>query len=229
MPHSPRGPGPSGPSPVAGLSLNVAHGATPTSAIAPYLSLCCFDSDYSTALSLATVKDPTGTSTSANWTRYGAVFPDPQPVGSKNGAMILPTAGNGKQYYLLWGAGIINIASSMNPLEWEQGETLLAPRPGFFDSQAVVAGPPPLLLSDGNYVFLYNGQDDNNMFHLGWVILDGTNPSNILARANQPTMLSPTSLVCFFPCTTAAFCHAGGLVTVPCTAQHCLVLFAVPV
>jgi len=45
----------------------------------------------------------------------------------------------------------------------------------------VESGPPPLLLSSGDYLFFYNSAelgwpDEGTAYHPGWVILDGKDP-----------------------------------------------------
>jgi len=63
----------------------------------------------------------------------------------------------------------------------------------------VESGPPPLLLSNGNYIFFYNSaekgwpEDLKTSYHVGWVILDGQDPTKILARSEQPLMGSQYS------------------------------------
>ena len=58
------------------------------------------------------------------------------------------------------------------------------------------AGPPPLPLSDGNFLFLHNSANSTKghggavTYNPSWAILDGTDPSRILQRATRP-LLSP--------------------------------------
>jgi predicted GH43/DUF377 family glycosyl hydrolase len=73
---------------------------------------------------------------------------------------------------------------------------LLRTRPESFDSELVEAGPEPLKLSDNNYLFLYNSARRANIanpkpgwaleYNLGWTILNGDNPTEILARSDEP-------------------------------------------
>jgi predicted GH43/DUF377 family glycosyl hydrolase len=86
-----------------------------------------------------------------------------------------------------------------------------------FDSEGVESGPPPLQLSDGNWVFFYNAWNTTGKprvrvastplslslcvvygrdagvpdYHPAWLVLDGKNPGNILQRATAP-VLYPT-------------------------------------
>ena len=65
-----------------------------------------------------------------------------------------------------------------------------------FDSMLVEAGPPPMLLSDGNYLFIYNSarqnasSPDHFEYNIGWLIINGSNPLHILQRSDTP-LLSP--------------------------------------
>ena len=72
-------------------------------------------------------------------------------------------------------------------------------RADHFDSNLVEAGPPPLKLDDGNYLFFYNSARDGYpspkegyslQYNVGWLILDGKDPSKILQRAEVP-LLTP--------------------------------------
>ena len=70
----------------------------------------------------------------------------------------------------------------------------MSPRKDHFDSKLVESGPPPLQLSDGNYLFIYNSaevgwpDDRNTAYHVGWVILDGSDPRKILQRSEEALM-----------------------------------------
>jgi predicted GH43/DUF377 family glycosyl hydrolase len=59
-------------------------------------------------------------------------------------------------------------------------------------------GPPPLLLTDGNYLFIYNSArhgypsvkpDWDIQYNLGFTILNGSNPSQILQRSDPDSPL----------------------------------------
>lgn len=137
-------------------------------------------------LSLASTRDPTQAS---GWTLHGPVFPT-APSGSKSGAILVRQS---PPHYLFWGAGTIRYALSDDLIHWTYNESavLLAPRPGMFDSFLVESGPPPLRLSDGNYLFLHNSANQSLAYHVGYVIVDGNDPTRILARSSTPLM-SPT-------------------------------------
>ena len=65
-----------------------------------------------------------------------------------------------------------------------------------FDSQLVESGPPPLELINGDLLFFYNSaqigwpKDLTTTYNVGWVILDGIDPTIIKARSSVP-LLSP--------------------------------------
>lgn len=63
----------------------------------------------------------------------------------------------------------------------------------------VEGGPPPLRLSDGNLLYIYNSARKgfpspkpgyDLQYNVGWLILDGKNPTKILQRSEDP-LLSP--------------------------------------
>jgi len=101
-------------------------------------------------------------------------------------------------------ANIINLAVT-NDINGYTGWTLnttstnpwMAGRPGMWDSSGVATGAQPELLSTGDYLFIYN-IDTGFPYHpsylgrcsIGWAILDGTDPSKIIARAAVP-LLTP--------------------------------------
>jgi predicted GH43/DUF377 family glycosyl hydrolase len=149
-------------------------------------------------LSLATSPNPISPD---EWTRYGAVFPEYQ--NSKSGALLLRDVDN-PPHYLFWGDSTIRVANSTDPLVWPSiGEVFLETRADYFDSRLVESGPPPLLLSNGDYIFFYNsaeagwpedhdaGGADQLAYNPGWVILDKTDPTIIKQRSDVP-ILSPT-------------------------------------
>lgn len=76
------------------------------------------------------------------------------------------------------------------------GEYLIQTRPDNFDSQLVESGPPPLELANGDYLFFYNSaeigwpKDLTTSYNVGWVILDGIDPTVIKERSLHP-LLSP--------------------------------------
>ena len=98
-------------------------------------------------------------------------------------------------HYLFWGDSDIGVTKSSNISKWDSiGDIFLSPIEGRFDSRLVESGPPPLLLSSGNYIFFYNSaqkgwpENPNTAYHIGWAILDSNNPTKILQRSDMPLM-----------------------------------------
>lgn len=100
-------------------------------------------------------------------------------------------------------ANVINMAVSTdtNGYIWALNTTTAQPwmagRPGMWDASGVAPGPQPERLSTSDYLFIYN-IDTGFPYHpsylgrcsIGWAILDGNEPSKIIARAAVP-LLTP--------------------------------------
>jgi predicted GH43/DUF377 family glycosyl hydrolase len=124
------------------------------------------------------------------WQKLGPVFPQYQ--NSKSGSILIRDQ---PPHYLFWGDSVIRVAKSNNISVWPDiGEILIKPRPTSFDTKLVESGPPPLKLKDGNYLFFYNSAENTwpenrtAMYQVGWVILDGQDPTNIISRSALPLM-----------------------------------------
>lgn len=138
-------------------------------------------------LSLARSKNPTDRN---SWDRLGPVFPNYQ--NSKSGAILIRDS---PPHYLFWGDSDIRVTKSNDITKWDSiGEIFLSPRADHFDSRLVESGPPPLLLTNGDYLFIYNSaekgwpEDPKTAYHVGWVILDGKDPTIIKQRSEKPLM-----------------------------------------
>jgi predicted GH43/DUF377 family glycosyl hydrolase len=150
--------------------------------------------DY-THLSLATSLNPTE---SSGWTRYGAIFPN--VTASASGALLVSNDTDILPHFLFWGVengdvSEIRVSTSTSLTSWpDEGEVIIQQRPDYFDAAAVGLGPPPLKLSNGDYILFYNGASDGfpfdptSYYHVGWVILDGSSPSSIKMRSDEPLM-----------------------------------------
>jgi len=148
-----------------------------------------------------------------NWTKHGPAFKNFKngkylDRESKSGA-ILTRLENGKllaakingKYWMYFGVPHIYLASSTDLINWEPIEDyegkiapVLSPRPGYFDSWLVEAGPPPILTSDGILV-LYNAGNSKNIgveelgnriYTGGQALFDSREPWKILDRAEKP-------------------------------------------
>ena len=116
----------------------------------------------------------------------------------RTGDRLIAARVNGK-YWMYWGEGRVYAASSPDLIHWDpvvdaKGElvTLLAPRPGHFDSGLCESGPPALLTARG-ILFLYNGKNADGMggdpalkpgtYSGGQALFDAHDPTRLLARA----------------------------------------------
>ena len=128
----------------------------------------------------------------ANWNIRGPIFP--QVFWTKSGSLLIH---NDTHRYLFFNDSNIAIAQTNDLITYTlTGDYLLRTRSDSFDSELVEAGPEPLKLSDNNYLFLYNSARRTNIanpkpgwgleYNLGWTILNGNNPTEVLARSNEP-------------------------------------------
>lgn len=112
-----------------------------------YMFYTCWAKDGTGSLCLASTKNPTDTSggiAGPGWTRHGPAFPG----NHKSGAMLIREK---PPHYLISGAGEIFLAKSNSLLNWTLGDPFISKT--LWGNPNVEAGPPPLRLSDGNYVF----------------------------------------------------------------------------
>lgn len=148
-----------------------------------------------------------------NWEKHGPIFEDWKDgkyhkVESKSGAIVtklldgklIAAKINGK-YWMYYGVPHIWLATSDDLINWTPVENhegnrvpVLSPRPGFFDSWLVEAGPPPVLTEDG-IVVLYNAGNSqpvgvkdlgNRVYTGGQVLFDANEPWKLLDRTAKP-------------------------------------------
>src|SRR5205814_1406233 len=114
---------------------------------------------------------------------------------------------NGK-YWMYFNVPDIMIATSDNLVDWtpladSDGKVLkvLSPRPGYFDSWLVEAGPPAIITQRG-IVLVYNagnsgqfGRPDlpQRVYTGGQALFDARNPIKLIARADEP-FIRPTGV-----------------------------------
>lgn len=153
-----------------------------------------------------------------SWTKHGPAFARASggtylTRESKSGAILSRVIGNrvvatkvDGRYWMYYGVPDIHIATSDNLLDWfplEDAEgraiKVLSPRPGYFDSWLVEAGPPAIL-TDRGIVVLYNAGNSgrhgdatmpDRMYSAGQALYDAHNPIKLLARTDTP-FLQPT-------------------------------------
>jgi len=95
-------------------------------------------------------------------------------------------------------ANAIRLATSQDGYSWVLNNSVwMNGRPGMWDASGVAAGPGVERLSSGDYLFIYN-IDTGFPYHpsylgrcaVGWAILDGDDPSIVIARASAPLLTS---------------------------------------
>jgi predicted GH43/DUF377 family glycosyl hydrolase len=133
--------------------------------------------------------------TCSNWTLHGALFPN--TFWSKSGALLIRDEA---PHFLLWGDTNITIAATSDFFHYENwNETVIGTRSDHFDSALVESGPPPMKLSDGTYLFLYNSAQVANepspkagwtlQYNLGYAILNASAQGvKVLERSSLPIM-----------------------------------------
>ncbi len=148
-----------------------------------------------------------------NWTKHGPIFEDFKngkyhQRETKSGAIltklkdnkVVAAKVNGK-YWMYFGVPHIWLATSEDLISWTPVENyegtlapVLSPRPGYFDSWLVEAGPPPLLTENG-IVVLYNAGNSQNIgvkdlgnrvYTGGQALFDADEPWKLLDRTDQP-------------------------------------------
>jgi beta-1,2-mannosidase len=153
-----------------------------------------------------------------HWTKHGPAFAHAHDgkylaTESKSGAIVSRVVGdrivatkvNGK-YWMYYGVPSIHLATSDNLIDWTPLENadsalvnVLSPRPGYFDSWLVEAGPPPLLTPRG-IIVLYNAGNDRvtgdstlpaRVYTGGQALFDARNPLRLLGRTDRP-FIRPT-------------------------------------
>jgi predicted GH43/DUF377 family glycosyl hydrolase len=153
-----------------------------------------------------------------HWTKHGPAFAAADSgkyrnLECKSGAILSRVVGdrvvatkvNGK-YWMYFNVPDILIATSDNLVDWTPLEDtngklvkVISPRPGYFDSWLVEAGPPALLTEHG-IVVLYNAGNSGKygepglpqrMYTGGQALFDAHNPIKLLARSSEP-FIKPT-------------------------------------
>ena len=153
------------------------------------------------------------------WTKHGPALAKFDParkyraLDHKSGAILTRVVGNrlvaakvNGKYWMYFSVPDILIATSDNLVDWTPLEDaagklvkVLSPRPGYFDSWLVEAGPPAIL-TDRGIVVIYNAGnsrlhgDPNRPEHVytgGQALFDATNPVKLLDRSSDP-FIEPT-------------------------------------
>src|SRR3989442_10053166 len=153
-----------------------------------------------------------------SWTKHGPAFAKSgggkhRNLESKSGAILVRVAGNrliatrlNGKYWMYFNVPAILIATSDNLIDWTPLEDsdgrlikVLSPRPGYFDSWLVEAGPPAIVTERGILVLYNAGNSErygdpglpHRIYTGGQALYDPRNPLKLLARSDQP-FIRPT-------------------------------------
>lgn len=142
-----------------------------------------------------------------HWTKHGPVLTDQFiDTWSKSGAIVAKQKGdkilaekiNGK-YWMYFGDTDLFMATSQDLIHWqpvlENGslQSVLKPRPGYFDSRLVESGPYALLTENG-ILLLYNGMNldtggdpeiAKGAYCSGQALFDSSDPTNLINRLEK--------------------------------------------
>ena len=163
-------------------------------------------------LAVATSKDL------LHWTKHGPAFAKADSgkylrQESKSGAILTRVVGNrlvatkvNGKYWMYFNVPDILIATSDNLIDWypladSDGKVVkvLSPRPGYFDSWLVEAGPPAII-TDRGIVLVYNAGNSGQfgapglpqrVYTGGQALFDARNPIKLIARSDEP-FIKPT-------------------------------------
>jgi predicted GH43/DUF377 family glycosyl hydrolase len=152
------------------------------------------------------------------WTKHGPAFAKAAGgkylrAESKSGAIlsrvegsrVIATRVNGT-YWMYYGVPDIGIATSDNLIDWTPLEDangrplkVLSPRPGYFDSWLVEAGPPAIITERGILVIYNAGNSEHygdstlphRVYTGGQALYDLRNPLKLIARTEAP-FIKPT-------------------------------------
>jgi predicted GH43/DUF377 family glycosyl hydrolase len=123
-----------------------------------------------------------------SYQRHGVIF-----CPENKDALLFPEKIEGKFYALhrpvspLFKKQNIWIAESPDLRCWGNHRCLMGPCPGRWDEAKIGAGAVPFKTEAG-WLEIYHGVDRNNRYCLGAILLDGTEPWKIIARANRPIL-----------------------------------------
>lgn len=121
--------------------------------------------------------------------RHGVIFlPDhkdvalfPERVGGKFRALTRPMPQSFSQILGIW------VASSDDLVEWGGHVQVCLPRPGRWDERRTGASSVPFRVPEG-WLELYHGVDHDTHYAIGALLLDGDDPTRILARSARPIL-----------------------------------------
>ncbi len=113
------------------------------------------------------------------WKRIG-----PLVVGEENKDHVLFSRKIGERYVTFQRrVPSIGLAFSEDLQDWQDFQSIIAPRPGNWDCKRVGAGGPPIETEQG-WLCIYHGYDEENVYRLGSFLLDLEDPTRVIARSN---------------------------------------------
>jgi predicted GH43/DUF377 family glycosyl hydrolase len=152
------------------------------------------------------------------WEKHGPAFAKAAggkylKTESKSGAILARLEGDrliatkvAGKYWMYFGVPNVRIATSDDLVEWTPLEdrdgnaiAVLSPRPGYFDSWLVEAGPPAIVTEHG-IVLLYNAGNSatygdpklpDRQYTAGQALYDARNPLRLIDRSDEP-FIRPT-------------------------------------
>ena len=118
----------------------------------------------------------------------------------KDGKQVVAQIGG--KYYMYWGEKFVNVATSVDLVNWEpmldeKGEFLkvITPRQGKFDSELTECGPPAVV-TDKGILLLYNGKNKAgaegdtlytaNSYGAGQALFEVQDPTKLIDRLDTP-------------------------------------------
>jgi len=133
-----------------------------------------------------------------HWEKHGAILmlPKDWSRGQTKAGAILPEKIN--ERYVMYFMGekepwkpAIGLAYSDDLINWDEplSEPVLLPRKGYFDSQGVESGPPPVLTEEGIWL-IYCGWAEDCVYKVGAALFSREDPSVILERSDEPILVA---------------------------------------
>lgn len=125
---------------------------------------------------LASTKTPDDPS---SWQRHGY---NCGGACGKSAAILIRETG---PHFMFWGIPTISVAISDDLTNWKSYKPDWATPDPAWNEMWIEAGSPPERLDDGNYIMTYNIADGALWWGIGYLILDGHDPTKILQRGSH--------------------------------------------
>ncbi|MBI2773617.1 MAG: glycoside hydrolase family 130 protein [Chloroflexi bacterium] len=121
--------------------------------------------------------------------RHGVIFlPDhkdvvlfPERVKGRYFALTRPMSQTFSKILGMW------MASGDDLLEWGRHVPICLPRDGYWDERRTGASAVPFRVAEG-WLELYHGVDHDSHYAMGALLLDGDDPTRVLARSRRPIL-----------------------------------------